>query len=63
MYLLVDQNVDPVNIGPINDMMLLDYPNQIPPQLCGPFDSERQLMQVFAFMGQPPTRKGGKAEY
>ena len=63
MYFLVDQNVDPVNIGPINDSILLDYPNQISPQLCGPFDSERQFMQVFAFMGQPPPRKGGKADY
>ena len=63
-FLIDDQNVHPVNLGPINDMILLDYPNQVvPPQFCGPFDSERQFMQVFAFLGQPPTRKGGKADY
>ena len=61
-FLIDDQNdVGSVhNIGPINDITFLDYPNQIPPQFCGPFDSERQFMQAFAFLGQPPTRKGGK---
>ena len=61
-FLIDDQNdVDPVNnIGPINDVTFLDYPNQIPPQICGPFDSERQFLEAFAFLGRPPTRKGGK---
>ena len=62
-FLIDDQNVGPVNIGPINDMIFLDYPNQIPPQFCGPFDSERQFVQAFAFLGQPPTRKGGRSVY
>ena len=61
-FLIDDQNdFDPVNnIGPINDLTFLDYPNQIPPQICGPFDSERRFLEAFAFLGRPPTRKGGK---
>jgi hypothetical protein len=43
-------------IGPINDLSFLRYPNQVPPQLCGPFDSERKFMEGFAFVGHPPTR-------
>jgi len=60
-FLIDDPNVvGPINVGSINDVTFLDYPNQIPPQFCGPFDSERQFMQAIAFMGQPSTRKGGK---
>ena len=58
-FLIDDQNdFDSVNnIGPINDLTFLDYPNQIPPR---PFDSERQFLEVFAFLGRPPTLEGGK---
>jgi len=57
---LIDDHRNVVNIGPINDITFLDYPHQVPPQFCGPFNSERQFIQAFAFLGQPPTREGGK---
>jgi hypothetical protein len=47
-------------IGPVNDITFLDYPQQIPPHVCGPFDTEREWMEAFAFYGKPPTRAGGK---
>jgi len=47
-------------VGPINDLTFLDYPRQVDPQLCGPFNSERSFMEAFAFLGTPPTRTGGK---
>ena len=49
-----------VIVGPINDLTFLDYPRQVDPQLCGPFNSERSFMEAFAFLGTPPTRAGGK---
>jgi hypothetical protein len=49
-----------VIVGPINDLTFLDYPRQVDPQLCGPFNSERGFMEAFAFLGTPPTRAGGK---
>jgi serine/threonine protein kinase len=49
---------EPHCVGPINDLAFLNYPRQIiPAQFCGPFDSEREFMKAFAFLGQPPTRK------
>ena len=30
-----------VIVGPINDLAFLDYPRQVDPHLCGPFNSER----------------------
>ena len=47
-------------VGPVNDLTFLDYPRQIDPHLCGPFDSERDFMEAIAFLGKPPTRAGGK---
>jgi hypothetical protein len=35
----------------------LTTPRQIPAQFCGPFDSERQFVEAFAFLGQPSTRE------
>jgi Phosphotransferase enzyme family len=49
-----------VIVGPINDLTFLDYPRQVDPHLCGPFNSERGFMEAFAFLGTPPTRAGGK---
>lgn len=49
-----------VMVGPINDITFLDYPRQVDPQRCGPFNSERSVMEAFAFLGTPPTRPGGK---
>lgn len=50
------------SIGPVNDLTFLSYPHQIPPQLCGPFDSERQFLAAFAFLGYPPTRADNKLD-
>lgn len=47
-------------VGPLNDITFLSYPHQIPPQHCGPFDSERQFLEAFAFLGYPPTRADDK---
>jgi hypothetical protein len=44
------------HLGPVNDITFLSYPHQLPPQHCGPFDSERQFLEAFAFPGCPPTR-------
>jgi hypothetical protein len=52
-----------LSIGPINDITLLDYPRQLPPYECGPFNTKREWMEAFAFLGKPPTRKGPKSEY
>lgn len=48
-------------VGPLNDL-LLDYPRQIDPRRCGPFDSECDFMEAAAFWGKPPTRPGGRIE-
>ena len=40
------------SIGPISDITFLDYPRQLPPQLCGPVDTEREWMETFAFGGR-----------
>jgi len=40
----------------MNDITFLDYPDQVSPELCGPFDSEFEFLEVFAFRGRPPTR-------
>ncbi|KAF8226470.1 hypothetical protein L208DRAFT_1406945, partial [Tricholoma matsutake] len=32
------------SIGPVNNLIFLSYPHQIPPQLCGPFNSEHQFL-------------------
>jgi Phosphotransferase enzyme family len=48
------------SVGPVNDLTFLCYPHRIPPQLCGPFDSEHQFLAAFAFLGYPPTRAGTK---
>ncbi|GLB39087.1 hypothetical protein LshimejAT787_0602490 [Lyophyllum shimeji] len=48
--------------GPVNDMILLDYPNQVPPELCGPFKSEREFLEAFAYHGRPGSRPEGKLE-
>lgn len=47
-------------IGPVDDITFLDYPRQLHPNVCGPFDTERGLMEAFAFYGKHPTRDGGK---
>jgi len=47
-------------VGPVNDLTFLDYPRQIDPHLCGPFNSERDFMEAIAFLGKPPTRAGGR---
>lgn len=49
-------------IGPMNDVTLLDYPNQVPASLCGPFDSEFDFLEAFAFRGRPPTRPNNKLD-
>jgi hypothetical protein len=49
-------------IGPVNDVTFLDYPNQVLPGLCGPFDSEFDFLEAFAFRGRPPTRPNKKLE-
>ena len=47
-------------VGPVNDLTFLNYPHQIPAQHCGPFGSERQFLEAFAFLGYPPTRADDK---
>ena len=44
-------------IGPMNDITFLDYPDQVSPELCGPFDSEFDFLEAFAFRGRPRTRQ------
>ena len=41
------------SIGPVNDASFLDYPRQLPIELCGPFDTERDWIEAFAFGGKP----------
>ena len=48
-------------VGPVNDLVFLEYPRQIDPGLCGPFGSERDFMEAVALLGKPPTRTGGRA--
>jgi hypothetical protein len=47
-------------VGPVNDITFLNYPQQVPASSCGPFISERQWVEAFAFLGNPPTRLGEK---
>ena len=44
---------DHFSIGPVNDISFLDYPRQLPIELCGPFDTERDWIEAFAFGGKP----------
>ena len=44
-------------IGPMNDITFLDYPDQVSPEFCGPFDSEFEFLEAFAFRARPPTRQ------
>ena len=46
---------DHFSIGPINDISFLEYPRQLPVELCGPFDTEREWMEAFAFGGKVRT--------
>ncbi|KIJ23025.1 hypothetical protein M422DRAFT_276484, partial [Sphaerobolus stellatus SS14] len=51
--------LDPLSglrIGPINDSVFLDYPNQVPLKLCGPFRSDQEWMEAAAYLGIPGTR-------
>ena len=59
----VPATLEPLSIGPVNDIAFLDYPRQLPPHVCGPFNTEREWMDAFAFLGKPPTRQVGKLEY
>jgi hypothetical protein len=52
-----------LSIGPINDITFLDYPRQLSSRVSGPFNTKREWMEAFAFLGKPPTRPGGKLEY
>lgn len=47
-------------IGPVNDIVFLQYPKQLDPHMCGPFYTEREWMEAFAFLGSPSTRIGDK---
>jgi hypothetical protein len=49
-----------LTIGPVNDIAFLDYPAQLPSEICGPFKSERDWMEAFAFLGSPRTRTAGE---
>ncbi|KIJ28591.1 hypothetical protein M422DRAFT_37289 [Sphaerobolus stellatus SS14] len=45
-----------LSIGPINDAVLLYYPNQIPHEQCGPFSSEKECLVAFLSLTFPrPT--------
>lgn len=46
-------------IGPVNDSTLLFYPNQLPPDICGPFKTEKEWMEGFTYLGIPGTRVAG----
>ena len=48
------------HVGPVNDITFLNYPHQIPPQHYGSFDSARQFLEGFAFLGNPPNRAKDK---
>jgi hypothetical protein len=47
-------------IGPVNDVTLLAHKNIIPPAKCGPFSTERELLEAFAYLGSPGTRPTDK---
>lgn len=51
-----------LGVGPINDVTFLDYPRQVSPSRCGPFRSELEFLEAFAFRGHPPTRSDDKLE-
>jgi hypothetical protein len=38
----------------MNDITVLDYPNQVTPELCGPFNSEFEILEAFAFRPRRP---------
>lgn len=54
------------SVGPVNDISFLDYPRQLPLELCGPFNTERDWMEAFAFGGkvrhEPLTEEWKKLE-
>jgi hypothetical protein len=45
-------------IGPLNDLVFLDYPRQIDPNRCGPFNSERDFMEAIAEASHTIGRQG-----
>jgi hypothetical protein len=47
-------------IGPVNDITLLAHKNSIPSTKCGPFGTERQYLEAFAYLGSPGTRPTDK---
>jgi hypothetical protein len=49
-------------IGPVNDITFLAHKNIIPPAQCGPFSTERQFLEAFAYLGSPGTRPTDKLE-
>ncbi|KAF8232577.1 hypothetical protein L208DRAFT_1397238 [Tricholoma matsutake] len=50
------------HIRPMNDITLLDYPNQVLASLCGHFNSEFDFLEVFAFCSRLPTRLNNKLD-
>jgi len=49
-------------IGPVSDITLLDYRRIVPAARCGPFSTERQFLEAFAYLGSPGTRPTNKLE-
>ena len=47
-------------IGPVNDITFLEHKNIIPSEKCGPFSTERQFLEAFAYLGSPGTRPTDK---
>ena len=43
-------------IGPVSDITFLEHKKIIPPAKCGPFGTERQFLEAFAYLGSPGTR-------
>jgi len=42
----------------MNNITFLDYPNQVMPELCGPFNSELEFLKAFAFSIIQPLYRG-----
>jgi hypothetical protein len=50
-------------IGPVSNIALLDHGRIVPPaDKCGPFSTERQFLEAFAYLGSPATRPTDKLE-
>ena len=49
-------------IGPVNDVTFLGLNEIVPAASCGPFHSERQFLEAFAYRGSPGTRSSEKIE-